>query len=168
MEDTRICPLALGVTVDPSGRCTMVGTAVPVGGCMALQERKPETDSAAASIVDEIEQEDLEAECKAEEAASIRESEDEAAEAEAILDGPPPDLPLTLTPPEPQRLEAGTEWAATGAFFNSVTNLFELRTKPAARFVGQCSAAELRSVSDFLLTVAAAERDVDLVRVETV
>jgi hypothetical protein len=70
-------------------------------------------------------------------------------EAEALLDGAPPGLPPPTTPPEPQKLGADTSWAEAEPFASAVTELLELRTKPAARFVGMFSPAELLEVADF-------------------
>jgi hypothetical protein len=141
-----------------------------------LQEREPETDESASAIVDEIEQEHEEAERKAHEAALLRDLENpecvmtlehiaarqahrDAArdEAENILDGAPPDLPPT-TPPEPQKLHADTAWEGRTSFDSAVTALLDLRTKPAARFTGMFSPAQLHEVADFLMAVAAATK----------
>src|SRR5262249_9445539 len=88
-----------------------------------LKEQKPETDESAYAIVDEVEQEYLEAErieSKAAEdamllnlALDLEAKEKAQQEAESILDGPPPVLPPPITPPEPQKLGAGTAWAET-------------------------------------------------------
>jgi hypothetical protein len=77
-------------------------------------------------------------------------------EAEAILDGQPPAPPIT--PPEPQRLSAGGDWAETGPFDHGVTDLFELRAKPISRFTGSTFPPDqLHEVADFLRAVAAAK-----------
>jgi hypothetical protein len=143
----------------------------------ALQEREPKTDESASAIVDEIEREWEEAERKAREAALLRDLEDPECvmtlahiiaqqanrneaedEAEALLDGAPPDLPPPTTAPEPQMLHANTAWWGTESFERAVTDLLELHTKPVARFVGKVSPAELRKVGDFLMAVAAADK----------
>ncbi|WP_161855601.1 DUF3102 domain-containing protein [Bradyrhizobium sp. CCBAU 051011] len=133
----------------------------------ALKERKPETDEAAEAIVDEIVAEQREADRvrrEAEQAEMLRniersiESDNEAErEAEAILDGPPPELP-SITPPEPQKFSASTLWAGTGSFDRAVRDLLDLRTKPAERFVGVFSPTELRAVSEFMIAVAEASK----------
>ena len=66
----------------------------------------------------------------------------------------PPDLPPPITPPEPQKFGAKTDWEGTGSFADAVTTLLELRTKPVARFAGRFSPSELREVADFLLAIA--------------
>ncbi len=132
----------------------------------ALQDREPDTDESACSIINEIRQEHFEAEDKAErkaeEAALLRNPEgddDEAKdEAESILDGAPPVLPPPTTPPEPQMLQAHTPWEGIGSFTRAVTDLHELHTKPAARFAGMVSPTVLREVGDFLMAVAAADK----------
>jgi hypothetical protein len=119
----------------------------------ALQEIQPDADEAALAIINEVV-----AKHEAEEADfEGDEFEDEAEqEANAILEGPPPDLPPPVTPPEPLKLGTNTVWAETDPFSRAVTDLLELRTKPIARFVGVVSPTELREVADFLLAVAAA------------
>jgi hypothetical protein len=129
----------------------------------ALLKREPTTDENAYSIIDEIQQEYAEAARKAEEAKVEDKAEQEAAlkanEAASILDGAPPDLPPTTTPPEPQKLHADTDWAEIEPFTEAMTTLRELHAKPIARFVGsRFSPAELREVADFLMAVAAADR----------
>jgi hypothetical protein len=93
--------------------------------------------------------------------AQIKDDADE--EVESILDGAPPDLPPPITPPEPQKFGAETDWEGTGSFADAVTALLELRTKPVARFAGRFSPSELREVADFLLAIAsgAAARSAD-------
>jgi hypothetical protein len=107
----------------------------------ALLEREPDTDESARLLVGEI----------AKEARSKGDAEEEV---ESILDGPPPDLPPPITPPEPQKFGANTEWEGRESFADSVTVLLGLRTKPVRRFVGRFSSSELREVSDFLLAIA--------------
>jgi hypothetical protein len=141
----------------------------------ALQEREPKTGEDAKSIVDEIEQEYVEAERKADPdidrmsraeysawlaKAEAKEEEEEEAEREAdsILDGTPPALPPPTTPPEPQKLGADTEWEGRETFADAVTVLLGLRTKPVGRFVGMFSPDVLREVGDFLMAVAAADK----------
>jgi hypothetical protein len=111
----------------------------------ALQERNPETDEGAKSIVDEIEQEHWAAVASS---VSLDETDD-------ILDGTPPDLPPPTAPPEPQKFETETDWD-TGSFVNDVMGLLQLRTKPVGRFVGKCTPEILRKVADFLTDIAAA------------
>jgi hypothetical protein len=135
----------------------------------ALQQRQPETDESATAIVDAIELADRQARNAEhqreieEHIAKISEAEREAEqEAEAILDGPPPELPPSIVPPEPQKLEAPSItraplWAGEVEFHSAVANLLELSTKPAARFIGRFSTDKLRAASDFLMAVAEAE-----------
>jgi len=73
---------------------------------------------------------------------------------ESILDGAPPDLPPSITPPEPQKFGADTEWEGRESFADAVTALLDLRTKPVGRFVGRFSPSELHEVADFLLAIA--------------
>jgi hypothetical protein len=122
----------------------------------ALRDRKPETDESATSIVDEIEaaQIDLERE---EQRLRNQKRYEEIDDVEAILDGPPPVLPSPTTPPEPQRLEADTDWAEIKPFVAAVKDLLPLCAKPAARFIGMFPSTSLRAVSAFLMAVAAAE-----------
>jgi Protein of unknown function (DUF3102) len=126
----------------------------------ALLEREPDTDESARLLVDEVV-----AEQKAEEA-EIKDDDAEQEEVESILDGAPPDLPPSITPPEPQKFGADTEWAGGESFAFAVTALLELRTKPVGRFVGRFSPSELREVADFLLAIAsgAAPRSAENIR----
>jgi Protein of unknown function (DUF3102) len=127
----------------------------------ALCEREPETDESASLISDEICQAYLEAERKVDEAKldALLHSKDEAEqEAEAILDGPPPDLPPPIIPPEPQRLGARSTWAEAAPFNEAVRALLKLRTNPVARFVGTFSPADLRAAADFLMAIEAADK----------
>jgi hypothetical protein len=114
----------------------------------ALVEREPDTDESARLLVDEVV-----AEQKAEEA-EIKDDDTEQEEVESILDGAPPDLPPSITPPEPQKFGADTEWEGRESFADAVTALLDLRTKPVGRFVGRFSPSELREVADFLLAIA--------------
>lgn len=123
----------------------------------ALQEQKPESDERALSITNEIFRQHVHD--MHDEAKRRAEAEDEVEqEAESILDGAPPDLPPSITPPELQKFGAETEWEGRESFADAVTALLGLRTKPAARFVGNFSPAELHEVGDFLMTVAAADK----------
>jgi hypothetical protein len=137
----------------------------------ALQEREPKDLRSASLIIDEImeaarkaKMAALEAEYAALEAerAALLRSDDEAKEAKdeakSILDRPPPVLPPPTTPPEPQKLEADSDWAETKPFVNAVKELRKLCTKPVARFVGMFSPDELRAISAFLVAVAAADK----------
>jgi hypothetical protein len=125
----------------------------------ALLEREPDTDESARLLVDEV------AEQKAEEA-EIKDDDTEQEEVESILDGAPPDLPPSITPPEPQKFGADTEWEGRESFADAVTALLDLRTKPVGRFVGRFSPSELREVADFLLAIAsgAAPRSAENIR----
>jgi hypothetical protein len=124
---------------------------------IALQERNPETDDDANSIVNDIVREHRDAELLKE--AEERERRDEMIdESDDIIDGPPPDLPPPTRPPEPQRIGAGTTWAEREPFDHAVTELLGLRAKPIARFIGMFSSAELYEVSEFLAAVAAANK----------
>jgi hypothetical protein len=80
-------------------------------------------------------------------------------EAISILDGAPPDLPLPITPPEPQRFGADieAEWAEAEPFSEAITTLLDLHTKPVARFAGVIAPEELRAVIDFPTGVMTAE-----------
>jgi len=109
---------------------------------VALQERNPDTDESASLIADEAMADETEAKDNADQ------------EAEFILDGPPPALPPPITPPDPQKFGADTEWEGREPFADAVTVLLMLRTKPVRRFVGKFSSSELREVSDFLLAIA--------------
>jgi len=122
----------------------------------ALRERNPETEEAADSIVNDIEDEYLEAQERGRLVETEREAERQ--QAENILDGPPPVLPPPIAPPEPQKLETGTSWAETQMYRNGVANLLCVRTKPSARFTGMFSPAELHEVADFLRAVASAAK----------
>jgi Protein of unknown function (DUF3102) len=115
---------------------------------VALLEREPDTDESARLLVDEVV-----AEQKAEEA-GFKNDDTEQEEVESILDGSPPDLPPSITPPEPQKFGADTEWEGRESFADAVTTLLELRTKLVGRFVGRFSPSELREVADFLLAIA--------------
>jgi len=107
----------------------------------SLMEREPDTDESARLLVRAV-------------AAEYEAEEVGAEEVESILDGAPPDLPPSITPPEPQKLDAVTEWAGRKTFADAVTALLDLRTKPIGRFGGKVSPSELREVADFLLAVA--------------
>jgi hypothetical protein len=110
----------------------------------ALLKQQPATDEIADSIVDEIHQAHIDAEqarYEAEWEAKRKDKDQERDEAEAILDGDPPELPPSIVPPEPQRLEAETgRWAERCAFDTAVGSLLMLRSKllasPAARGCG--------------------------------
>jgi hypothetical protein len=108
----------------------------------ALLEREPDTDETASALVSA-----MAAQQKAEEAKIEDDAEQE--EVDSILDGPPPELPPSITPPEPQKFGTDTE-----PFADAVTALLRLRTKPVGRFVGRVSPSELREVADFLLAIA--------------
>ncbi len=126
----------------------------------ALQEREPKTDEDAESIVDEIESAAMDAknqEWLQRQQAVQKEDEEIRDEVESIL-GTPPDLPPPAAPPEPQRLSADTAWEGRDQFNCAVTELFELCTKPVARFADMFTPTVLRTVSDFLLAVAAADK----------
>jgi hypothetical protein len=114
----------------------------------ALLEREPDTDESAGLLVRE-----MMAEQKAEEA-EIKDDDTEQEEVESILDGTPPDLPPSVTPPEPQKFGADTEWEGRESFADAVTALLDLRTKPIGRFVGRFPPSELREVADLLLAIA--------------
>jgi hypothetical protein len=122
----------------------------------ALKEQKLENDEAANLIVDQIKQEYLKAERKANQAAVSQQLRDRE-EAENILGGVPPELPPPITPPEPHKLGGGTDWAETEQFKCAVQNLLVLRAKPVERLVGQFDPALLREVAQFLMDVAAAD-----------
>ena len=62
-----------------------------------------------------------------------------------------------LRHPEPQTLGTDTEWTETTPFVDAVKELYKLRTKPKARFVGKVPTAELREVAHLLLAVASAQ-----------
>jgi Protein of unknown function (DUF3102) len=111
----------------------------------ALLEREPDTEESARLLVREVA-----AEYEAEEV----QIKDDAEEVDSILDGPPPELPPSITPPEPQKFGADTEWEGREPFADAVTALLGLRTKPVVRFVGRFSPSELREVADFLLAIA--------------
>jgi hypothetical protein len=113
--------------------------------CTALQEQEPESDEDADAIVEKVRDE------------YYADPDDVDAEAHAILDGPPPELPPPTAPSEPQKFDGGTEWAETKPFVDVVKELQRLRTKPTARFVGMFTPAELHDVADFLLDVASAQ-----------
>jgi hypothetical protein len=128
----------------------------------SLLKQQPATDEMADSIVDEIRQAYLDAEqakYEAEWEVEHRAREQEQDEAEAILDGPPPVLPPSITPPdEPQKLGNETTWEGTGQFIGAVGELLDLSTKPATRFAGVFSPDDLNKVADFLRAVAAADK----------
>jgi len=70
------------------------------------------------------------------------------AEAEAILDGPPPDLPPSTEPPAP------TDFTLV-QFDKAIKNLAELHTKSVSKFVGTAhTGGDLRKIADFLCAVA--------------
>jgi Protein of unknown function (DUF3102) len=128
----------------------------------ALKERKPETDEIASAIVDEIQRECLEAEriedTMLHNLSRELETKDETErEAESILDGAPPVLPPSITPPDAQKLDSKTAWEGTGQFIGAVGELLDLSTKPATRFAGMFPPDELNKVADFLRAVAVAE-----------
>jgi hypothetical protein len=108
----------------------------------ALLERNPDTDESARLLVSEVAANE-----KVEEAQHKK-------DADSILDGAPPDLPPPITPPEPQKFGAKTEWEGRDSFADAVTTLLDLRTKSVGRFVGKFSPSELREVADFLLDIA--------------
>lgn len=112
-------------------------------------EHEPTTDDDARSIVNDSFKREKERYAKS------QSFEDETDEAEAILDGSPPELP-PATVGEPQKLSAETPWAETEQFEDAVEHLRELprgllrelRAKPVARFVGKLSRTELQEVID--------------------
>jgi hypothetical protein len=123
----------------------------------ALQEHRPDTDETASSIVNEV----IDGEFANHSAAKVEGDEeinDEAEEAESILDGAPPVLPPPTRPPAHQKLGAQTDWAETALFEEAVGHLLSLRAKPAARFAGAIPSADLNEVANFLSAVAAADK----------
>jgi hypothetical protein len=127
------------VSIDQYGFTTWHEQAVA-----ELKENRPTTDESAASIVDTVRN-----------GAQTLKQEVAEQEADAILDGPSPQLAPPTSSPEPQKLGATTSWPETDLFAGAVTDLLELRAKPIQRFNGVFSSAELREVSAFLLSVAA-------------
>jgi hypothetical protein len=135
----------------------------------ALIEQKPDTDEAAENIVDEIEEQHLDAELAAQaeqqaEAEAEKQAEAEAKKAEsdeieAILDGPPPELPPSIVPPEPQTLglDKDDESAEAKTFRAVMRQLHYLRTKPLTKFAGVCSVDDLREVIEFFTAIATQE-----------
>lgn len=87
-------------------------------------------------------------------------ADQEAAEAEKILDGPPPDLPpLSPDPtpvplPKPASASSDLPDDARIEFQKLVASLKRLAAKPAARFMGAVDNADLVIVMDFLNAVA--------------
>jgi hypothetical protein len=71
-----------------------------------------------------------------------------------ILDGSPPLLPPPSPPGDPQKFESETDWAEAGSFKAACQTLYDLRTKPVARFVGQFNGASLLEISGFLEAVS--------------
>jgi hypothetical protein len=120
-----------------------------------LRRHDPETDEIADSIVGKVQQDYFETIRNVE----VEEVDEDEQEADAVLDGPPPDLPPPIAPPEPQKLDADSDWAETKPFVDAVKGLIWLRAKPIGRFVGMFSPAELREVADFLMDVAAADKN---------
>lgn len=70
-------------------------------------------------------------------------------EAETIVDGAPPELPLPSSL-EPQKLEADTGWAEADEFIKAIDQLRRLRTKPMAWIAGKVASPVLHDVIDFL------------------
>jgi hypothetical protein len=120
----------------------------------ALLEREPDTDETASALVSA-----MAAQQKAEEA-EIKDDDAEQEEVESILDGAPPDLPPSITPPQSQKFGADTEWEGRDPFADAVTVLLGLRTKPVGRFVGRFSPSELREAADFLLAIASGAAEI--------
>ena len=74
--------------------------------------------------------------------------EEAEAEADEILDGPPPDLPPVDEPPTPTNF-------TLAQFDKAVKKLAELQTKSVSKFIGTGhSADDLRKIADFLSVVA--------------
>jgi len=74
--------------------------------------------------------------------------EEAQAEAETILDGPPPDLPPSAEPPSP------TDFTLA-QFDKAVKSLAELHTKSVRKFIGSAhSGDDLRKIANFLCSVA--------------
>jgi hypothetical protein len=107
-----------------------------------------EEDKAAAhaDIEDDVEAAEADIEAEETEAAAER------AEAEAILDGSPPDVPPP--PPEPPTLPR--DQFLLSSFAQGVKLLGSAMTNPASKFAtSDVSAAHLESIADFLRQVAA-------------
>jgi hypothetical protein len=136
------------VSIDPYGFTTWHEQAVA-----ELKENRPTTDETAASIVNNVRNGAQTVEQEAQQLADLLAEQ----EADAILDGPSPQLAPPTNPPEPQRLNATTAWPETDLFASAVKDLLDLRAKPVQRFNGVFSSVELREVSAFLLSVAAVD-----------
>jgi hypothetical protein len=114
----------------------------------ALLEQKPATMDAANEILrgidnqhrDALEKKQAEAEAK------------KQADTDAILDGPPPELPPSIVPPEPQTLrDEGEESSWAEAFIEALEQLHDLRTKSLKNFAeARCTTKELQEVIGFL------------------
>jgi hypothetical protein len=118
----------------------------------AIREQKPQTGQEVAKVVQEISKKmkDDRQNMKA-----------ERGEKEAVLDGPPPELPPPITPPEPQTLSVDEDDLPLGAMaFQNVMMQLRilrdvLRDKPLARFTDICTPKQLQEEIDYLSTILA-------------
>ncbi len=116
----------------------------------ALKAKKPKTEAAANQIIEKLFQDRV--------SKHIKQSPEEA-EAEAILDGPPPKLPPQETKtPEPVRFgnDTGEGNAWIEDFDSAVLTLDKMRSKKLSTFSDTSAKPDqIKAIADFLNDVAA-------------
>lgn len=126
-----------------------------------LLRLEPNNDEAAAAIISDVSHQDDgdEGEDDAASGDGDRErGEGDDDDIEATLEGAPPNVPPPVTSDDQQKLGTETVWPEAKEFDSAVTNLFALRGKPVARFVGRFDSAQLREVADFLMAVVSGSK----------
>jgi hypothetical protein len=122
----------------------------------ALRAQKPKTEAQTAKIVQTIYKK------AAEDGRLLTKKERDAEkEAQALLDGPPPMLPPSIVPPEPQTLSVDDDDQSADAemFQTAMEQLHFLRAKPLAKFTDVCTPNHLQQVIDFLNAILAKQND---------
>jgi hypothetical protein len=117
----------------------------------ALLEHKPETSAAFVKLHLKVLEQDW-AGLGTKTAERPKEEDDAEKEVQALLDGPPPELPPSITPPEPQTIgvDDDDQSAEAETFGAAVEQLYELRGKPLAKFTDVCTPKRLQEVIEFL------------------
>jgi hypothetical protein len=119
-----------------------------------LKKQKPTTMDAANDIIFKIDMQHRDALAKKQVKALAKKQTD----ADAILDGPPPILPPSIVPPEPQTIgvEDDDDQSAEAEIFEAaMEKLHLLRAKPLTKFTDVCTPKRLQEVIDFLNAILA-------------